>query len=83
MFLQEHSPALPACAPDALVLADARAPALFACDPDSLVLADARAPAILACAPPALVLADARPPDIERYCGYMGCCLLLQYLMDP
>jgi len=29
------------------------------------------------------VLADARPPDIERYCGYMGCCLLLQYLMDP
>ena len=36
--------ALIAFAPDALVLADARAPALLACAVDALVLADARAP---------------------------------------
>ena len=53
--------ALLALAPDALVLADARAPALLALAPDALVLADARPPALLACAPLALVLADARP----------------------
>jgi len=37
-------PALLACAPDALVLADARAPALLAFAPFALVLADARPP---------------------------------------
>ena len=53
-----------ACAPLALVLADARAPALLAPAPSALVLADARAPALLAFAPLALVLADARPPAL-------------------
>ena len=56
--------ALLASAPDALVLADARAPALVACAPLALVLADARAPALLALAPDALVLADARAPAL-------------------
>jgi len=57
-------PALLACAPPALVLADARPPALLACAPDALVLADTRAPALLALAPLALVLADARLPAL-------------------
>ena len=56
--------ALLALAPDALVLADARAPALLALAPDALVMADARAPALLALAPLALVLAEARPPAL-------------------
>ena len=47
--------ALLAFAPDALVLADARAPALLALAPLALVLADARAPALLASFPSALV----------------------------
>ena len=56
--------ALLACAPSALLRADARAPALLASAPDALVLADARPRALLACAPLALVLADARPPAL-------------------
>jgi hypothetical protein len=56
--------ALLASAPDALVLADARAPALLACAPSALVLADARAPTLLASAPLALVRADARAPTL-------------------
>ena len=59
--------ALLACAPFALVLADARPPALLACAPLALVLADARAPALLAKAPSALVLADARPPALLAF----------------
>ena len=56
--------ALLACAPDALVLADARVPVVLACAPSALVLADARAPALLAFASSALVLAEARPPAL-------------------
>jgi hypothetical protein len=41
-------PALLACAPFALVLADARAPALLAFAPFALLLAEARPPALLA-----------------------------------
>ena len=59
--------ALLALAPDALVLADARAPALLASVPSALVLADARPPALLAFAPSALVLADARPPALLAF----------------
>ena len=52
-------------APDAVMLADARAPAVLAPAPDAVMLADARAPAVLAPAPLAVMLA--LPPD-PRLC---------------
>ena len=54
----------PAVAPDAVMLADARAPAVtvLAPAPLAVLLADARAPTVLAVAPAAVMLADACPP---------------------
>ena len=52
----------PAVAPDAVMLADARAPAVLAPAPDAVMRADARAPAVLAPAPLTVMLADARAP---------------------
>ena len=54
-----RSPALLACAPYELVLADARSLAFLAFTPPALVLADARSLALLASAPFALVLTHA------------------------
>ena len=55
-------PAALAGAPDAVMLADARAPAALAVAPLAVYAAVARAPAVLAVAPPAVMLADARAP---------------------
>ena len=56
--------ALPAVAPNALVVADALAAALLAPAPDVLVLAEAPAPALPAHAPDASGRTDARAPAL-------------------
>ena len=55
MRAHAFAPAVPAVAPDAVMLADARAPAVLAGAPDAVMMADARAPAVLACAPLAVM----------------------------
>ena len=64
MGAHAFAPAVPAVAPDAVMLADARAPAVLAVAPLAAMLADARAPAVLAFAPAAVMLADARAPAV-------------------
>ena len=59
-----------ACAPYALVGADAPTPTLLAFAPLALVGADARPPTLLACAPYALVGADVRPPTFLASAPY-------------